>query len=80
MEQREKPQKQSKKSKKQKNKQIEQEEAKQELDEKEDLEDEMEGPMPIESLTEKGIGGGDIKKLQDAGFNTVESILFTAQK
>ena len=40
----------------------------------------LEGPLPIENLVEKGINQGDIKKLKEAGFNTVESILFTAMK
>ena len=53
MQQEEKPQKQSKKSKKQKIKEIEQEETKQESDEKQDVEEEMEGPLAIDSLTEK---------------------------
>ena len=45
-------------------------------------EDEMEldCPTPISSLQEKGINAGDIKKLEDAGFHTVESVAFTPKK
>ena len=42
--------------------------------------DQEEGPLPIAALKEKGINAGDIKKLEDAGFRSVESVLFKARK
>lgn len=41
---------------------------------------ELEGPTPIKALEEKGINAGDIKKLEEAGFHTVEAIAFTPKK
>jgi len=41
---------------------------------------ELEGPTPIKVLEDKGINAGDIKKLEEAGFHTVESIAFTPKK
>ena len=41
---------------------------------------ELEGPTPIKALEEKGINGGDIKKLEEAGFHTVEAVAFTPKK
>lgn len=41
---------------------------------------ELDGPTPIKALEEKGINGGDIKKLEEAGFHTVESVAFTPKK
>ena len=38
------------------------------------------GPLLISKLEEHGINNGDIKKLIDAGFNTIESITFTSKK
>ena len=38
------------------------------------------GPMLIQKLEEVGINSADIKKLSDAGFQTVESVAFTAKK
>ncbi|VEU20406.1 DEKNAAC101354 [Brettanomyces naardenensis] len=38
------------------------------------------GPSPIETLIGNGITTGDIKKLQDAGYYTVESIAYTPKK
>lgn len=39
------------------------------------------GPTPITKLDKScGIGGADIKKLQEAGFCTVESIAFAPRK
>lgn len=35
---------------------------------------------PVTQLTEYGISAADVKKLQDAGYNTVESLAFTAKK
>jgi len=36
--------------------------------------------MEIDALKDKGIAAADIKKLQDAGYQTVESIAFTPKK
>ena len=41
---------------------------------------ELDGPTPIKALEEKGINAGDIKKLEEAGFHTVEAIAFTPKK
>jgi len=41
---------------------------------------ELEGPTPIKALEEKGINAGDVKKLEEAGFHTVEAIAFTPKK
>lgn len=38
------------------------------------------GPSPIETLLGNGISNNDIKKLQDAGFYTVESIAYTPKR
>jgi DNA repair protein RAD51 len=38
------------------------------------------GPLPISILEKQGISAGDIKKLQEEGFNTVESIAFATKK
>ena len=46
----------------------------------EDEEVELEGPTPIKALEEKGINAGDIKKLEEAGFHTVEAVAFTPKK
>jgi len=40
----------------------------------------MDGPTPIKALEEKGINSGDIKKLEEAGFHTVEAVAFTPKK
>lgn len=48
--------------------------------EEEDVDAEDDGPMEINALKDKGIAAADIKKLQDAGFQTVESIAFTPKK
>ena len=55
------------------------EEAKTE-EQQEDEAMEMEGPTPVKSLEEQGINSGDIKKLEDAGYHTVESVAFTPKK
>ena len=34
------------------------------------------GPTPIEELQTKGIAANDIKKLKEAGYGTVESVMF----
>lgn len=41
---------------------------------------ELDGPTPVKALEEKGINAGDIKKLEEAGFHTVEAIAFTPKK
>lgn len=38
------------------------------------------GPTPIDALEQHGITSGDIKKMKEAGLNTVESILFKPKK
>jgi len=45
----------------------------------EDEEFEM-GPTLIQKLEEVGINNADIKKLVEAGYQTVESVAFTAKK
>ena len=40
----------------------------------------FEGPALIKRLEEFGINSGDIKKLEDAGFHTVEAVAFTPKK
>ena len=44
------------------------------------MEDEFAGPTPINKLEESGISSTDIKKLVDAGYHTVESVVFTPKK
>jgi DNA repair protein RAD51 len=44
------------------------------------MEDELAGPTPILKLEESGISATDIKKLIDAGYHTVESVVFTPKK
>jgi len=46
----------------------------------EEEETDFPGPMLIQKLEEVGINQADIKKLIDAGFQTVESVAFTAKK
>ena len=48
--------------------------------EQEQEEVELEGPTPVKALEEKGINAGDVKKLEEAGFHTVEAIAFTPKK
>ncbi|KAG9304939.1 hypothetical protein G9A89_003107 [Geosiphon pyriformis] len=38
------------------------------------------GPLPLTSLEGAGVSAADIKKLQEAGFNTIESIAYTPKK
>jgi len=42
--------------------------------------DEFTGPTNIQELEKHGISSSDIKKLQDAGLHTVESVTFTPKK
>ncbi len=51
-----------------------------ELDEEENEVEAMDGPTSVDSLTQKGVSAADIKKLVEAGFNTIESILFVPKK
>ena len=44
------------------------------------VEEEEDGPTPIEALQNKGIALADVKKLSEAGYKTVESIAFTPKK
>lgn len=44
------------------------------------MEDELAGPTPINKLEESGISSTDIKKLLEAGYHTVESVVFTPKK
>ena len=46
----------------------------------EDEDYEFSGPTLIQKLEEVGINNADIKKLVEAGFQTVESVAFTAKK
>ena len=41
---------------------------------------EVGGPILVSALEQQGIAAGDIKKLQEGGFNTVEAIAFTTKK
>lgn len=40
----------------------------------------MTGPLLVGKLEEAGIHANDIKKLSDAGLNTVEAVAFTPKK
>jgi len=46
----------------------------------EEEEYEHSGPLLVNKLQEAGIHPNDIKKLSDAGLNTVESVAFTPKK
>ena len=46
----------------------------------EDEDEEQFGPLPVASLEQHGIGSADVKKLQEAGFNTVESVVYAPKK
>ena len=43
-------------------------------------EEELAGPTLIGKLEEFGISAADVKKLMEAGFQTVEAVTFTAKK
>ena len=43
-------------------------------------EDQSSGPMPIGALEAHGIGSADVKKLREAGYHTVESIVYVPKK
>ena len=53
---------------------------KENVEQAEEEEVELDGPTPIKALEEKGINAGDIKKLEEAGYHTVEAIAFTPKK
>ncbi len=38
------------------------------------------GPLPISSLERHGLSAGDVKKLMEAGYNTVESVVYAPKK
>jgi len=42
--------------------------------------DEMSGPMLVNVLESHGISAADIKKLKEAGYNTVESVVYAPKK
>jgi DNA repair protein RAD51 len=42
--------------------------------------EEIEGPTPIMKLQEQGISATDIKKLEEAGYHTIEAVAFTPKK
>jgi DNA repair protein RAD51 len=42
--------------------------------------EEISGPMLIGALESHGISAADIKKLKEAGYNTVESIVYAPKK
>lgn len=43
-------------------------------------EEEFDGPTPITELEKEGINMNDIKKLQEAGYHTIESVAFAPRK
>ncbi len=38
------------------------------------------GPMPVSALEAHGVSGPDVKKLREAGYNTIESIVYAPKK
>jgi DNA repair protein RAD51 len=38
------------------------------------------GPLPVSVLEQHGISAGDVKKLMEAGYNTVESVVYAPKK
>ena len=45
-----------------------------------EAEEELGGPAPVEELEALGINANEIRKLKEAGYNTIESITFTPRK
>lgn len=45
-----------------------------------EAEEEMTGPMPINTLESHGVSAADIKKLKEAGYYTVESVVYAPKK
>ena len=41
---------------------------------------EASGPMPVGALEAHGIGSADVKKLREAGYHTVESVVYAPKK
>ncbi|AOA64292.1 DNA repair protein [Komagataella phaffii CBS 7435] len=50
------------------------------VEQEQEEDDEMFGPMPISKLEGNGISPGDIRKLMEAGYNTVEAIAYTPKR
>lgn len=46
----------------------------------EEEEEEECGPTPIGDLEHQGINASDVKKLREAGYNTVESVAYSTRK
>ena len=46
----------------------------------EEEDEEFGGPTPVTDLEKAGISSADVKKMADAGDNTIESICFTPRK
>lgn len=46
----------------------------------EEVLDENYGPVRIQKLEGNGIGAADIKKLEEAGFHTVEAVAYAPKK
>ena len=44
------------------------------------IEEESTGPLPIATLEQHGISAGDVKKLAESGYHTVESIVYAPKK
>ena len=44
------------------------------------MDEELDGPTPIMKLQEHGISATDIKKLEEAGYHTIEAVAFTPKK
>lgn len=38
------------------------------------------GPLPVQSLESHGVSSADVKKLREAGYHTVESIVYAPKK
>ncbi len=41
---------------------------------------EVVGPLPVQALESHGISSGDVKKLREAGYHTVESVVYAPTK
>lgn len=42
--------------------------------------DDFNAPIPVGELTQQGINQGDIQKLIDGGYHTVEAVIYTPKK
>lgn len=38
------------------------------------------GPLPVNALEAHGVSSGDVKKLREAGYHTIESIVYAPKK